>query len=288
MSSKVISFARVGTSAVPTPVAPAAPVQQTEAPAPVATPVLPEPPAAPAPQVPAVIPPADTSLATTGSGDDYDGIDTSTDIKLPRLKLLQGTSDKKLLAEFGFTGFILKDSVLIARAPQGNEPAITGRLVFVRLISKTYTERVARFGDPSMFARSLGEVEEMGGTTDWRQSKENRRSGSSKPWFQVNANCLVLVEKPEAAADDHFPFEADGKLYCPALYSVKSFAYDRFFSEIATAKVTGELRKEGYSSRFILYTPAVEPGKGNAEFAVPSIRFGEITPESVRQIAAQL
>jgi hypothetical protein len=292
--TKVISFARVGASA-PTPAAPTAPIQ-SEASVEEVSLNLPPPPAmttiptTPQPQA-LVVPPASSSssaLVAQGSADDiHDGIDPTTDIKLPRLKLLQGTSDKKLLQEFGFTGLILKDSVLIARAANEGQQALTGRLVFVRLISKTYTERVARFGDPSMFARSLQEVDEMGGTTDWRQSKENRKSGSTRPWFQVNANCLVLVEKPEAAADDHFPFETDGKLYCPALYSVKSFAYDRFFAEIATAKLTGELRKDGYSSRFVLFTPEVEVGKGNAEFAVPGVKFGEPTSEALRQLAAQ-
>jgi hypothetical protein len=284
--TKVISFARVGASA-PTPGGSSTPID-VESSSNAAVPDLPPPPAQAQSGATLAVPPAPSSaLVAQGSADDHDGIDPTTDIKLPRLKLLQGTSDKKLLQEFGFTGLILKDSVLIARAAAEGQAALTGRLVFVRLISKTYTERVARFGDPSMFARSLQEVDEMGGTTDWRQSKENRKSGSTRPWFQVNANCLVLVEKPEAAADDHFPFEADGKLYCPALYSVKSFAYDRFFAEIATAKLTGELRKDGYSSRFVLFTPEVEVGKGNAEFAVPGIKFGEPTSEALRQLAAQ-
>lgn len=228
------------------------------------------------------------STAIVGSADGLDNEDLNiADVRLPRLKLLQGTSDKQLLATHGFGSLLLKDDVAVAKAAQNNHPAQSAKLVFVRLISKTYTERVARYGDPSQFARSLQEVDEMGGTPDWRLSKENPRSGSSKPWFQVNANCLVLVEKPEATPDDHFPFEANGKLYCPALYTVKSFAYDRFFMAIATAKLTGELRKDGVTSRFIVYTPEIEAGKGNAEFAVPSIKFGDVTSPELRALAAQ-
>jgi hypothetical protein len=233
------------------------------------------------------IPAASAPAVYQGTADDHDGVDAS-DIKLPKLKLLQGTSDKKLLAAHGFGTLLLKDLIPIAKTRTETSPAIPGTLVFVRLISKTYTEKVAKFGDPSLYARSLAEVEEMGGTSDWRLSKENRRGSSTKPWFQVNANCLVLVQKPEGADDDHFPFEADGKYYAPALYSVKSFAYERFFMAVATAKAAGELRKDGYSSRFIRFISEIEPGKGNAEFAVPSISFGEATPESVRRIAANL
>jgi len=223
----------------------------------------------------------------TYHGED-DGVDSS-DVRLPRLKLLQGTSDKKQLASFGFAAFVLKDVVRIASAAAEGVAAVAAKLVFVKLISKTYSEKVAKFGDPSGFARSLAEVDEQGGTTDWRLSKENRQGGDPKKgWYQVNANCLVLVEKPEDAEDDHFPFEADGKFYAPALYSVKSFAYDRFFVALATAKATGELRKGGWSSRFVLYTPEIEVGKGNSEFAVPSVKFGEHTSAGVQAIAAEL
>ena len=97
-----------------------------------------------------------TASVAIGSGDslDNEGIDIS-DVKLPRLKLLQGTSDKQLLATFGFGSLLLKDDIAIARAALQGNPAQTARMLFVRLISKTYTERVARYGDPSMFARSL-------------------------------------------------------------------------------------------------------------------------------------
>lgn len=268
-----VSFAKVGASA---PEAPASNVN----PDPQEQPIV-----APTENLPVA---ANTSTTIVGSGDglDNEGLDVS-DVRLPRLKLLQGTSDKQLLAQHGFGSLLLKDDVAVAKAAQNNSPAQSAKMVFVRLISKTYTERVARYGDPSKFARSLQEVDEMGGTPDWRLSKENPRSGSSKPWFQVNANCLVLVEKPDNAPDDHFPFEANGKLYCPALYTVKSFAYDRFFTVVATAKLTGELRKDGASSRFIHYTPEIEAGKGNAEFAVPSIKFGEVTSPELRALASQ-
>ena len=159
-----------------------------------------------------------------GAGDNEDGYDQS-DIKLPRIKLLQGTSDKKLLAQFGFGSLLLKDTVVLAKPAGEDTKAVVATIVFVKLISKTYTEKVDKFGDPSGFARSLSELEEMGGTADWRQSKLNKRISSDKPWYQVNANCLVLVQKPEGAEEDHFPFEAEGKFYAPALFSVVAVAF---------------------------------------------------------------
>lgn len=232
----------------------------------------------------AIAPAPSTALAPTENVDE-DGVATS-DIKLPRLKLLQGSSDKKLLAAHGFGTMLLKDSVEVARAAAEGKPAVPATIVFVKLISKTYTEKPRKFGDPTRFARSPAEVEEQGGTIDWRQSRENDKIVSKKPWYQVNANCLVLVQKPEGIDDDHFPFEADGKFFAPAIYTVKSFAYESFFQEIATAKATGELRKGGWASRYIKVTPVIRPGKGNAEFACPEVEFGEITPDDVRAIAA--
>jgi len=293
---KIVSFSKV-TPAQPvaeknvTPVAEAAPA----APAAAAPTAQPQTNAAPA-QSTALAPAPSAALSTHVAGEDEGGTDVR-DIRLPKLKLLQGTSDKALLQKFGFGALIFKDSLLIARAfiagadEASTQKALQGRLVFVKLISKTYTEKVAKFGDPSGFARSLAEVEEQGGTTDWRLSKENKKSGSTRPWYQVNANCLVLVEKPEHVTGDdvdHFPFEADGKFYAPALYTVKSFAYDAFFVEVSTAKATGELRRGGFSSRFINVKPTIEQGKGNSEFAVPSITFGEHTSDAVRAIAAEL
>lgn len=281
---KTVSFAKIAPAdaSAPSP----APVEENKA--------APAAPAAPAqPNTNTSIAPAAPQQLAHYEGADEGGVDAG-DIRLPKLKLLQGTSDKKLLAKYGFGALLFKDSVLVARAaqtgatPEESKPAITANIVFVKLISKTYTEKVAKFGDPSGFARSLAEVEELGGTTDWRASKENPRSGSKKAWFQTSANCLVLVEKPAEADDDHFPFEADGKFYAPALFSVKSFAYDAFFIEIATAKATGELRKGGYSSRFVLLTPTIQAGKGNAEFAVPTVAFGGHTSDAVKAIAAEL
>lgn len=296
--SKVISFRDVGAAKSAPVTAEAVPAEaHTEAPAQPAavTPVTP----VPQVQSTAVVPAASTSLAAPAAGDDEGAFD-SGDIKLPKLKLLQGTSDKKLLQKFGFGALLFKDQLLIARAfiagdtPETTQQPMSGRLVFVKLLGKTYVEKPAKFGDPTMFARSLAEVEEQGGTTDWRLSKENKKTGkpaSDKPWYQVVANCLVLVEKPDHVTGDdadHFPFEADGKFYAPAMFSVKSFAYDEFFATVATARATGELRRGGYPSRFILLQPEIRPGKGNAEFAVPAIKFGEQTSDAVRAIAAEL
>jgi hypothetical protein len=286
--TKVVSFKDVGAPAAPT----TTPQAENPAPAPAPAPAADNKPH----DANAQLAPAPSAQLARTDGADEDGVEVS-DIKLPKLKLLQGTSDKKLLQKFGFGALLFKDQILVARAgipgetPETSQKPVTGRLVFVKLLGKTYVEKVAKFGDPSGFARSLAEVDELGGTTDWRQSKENKKSGSTKPWFQVTANCLVLVEKPETVTGDdvdHFPFEADGKFYAPAMYSVKSFAYDAFFSEIATAKATGELRRGGFSSRFINLLPSIQAGKGNAEFAVPSISFGEHTSDALKAIAAEL
>jgi hypothetical protein len=230
-----------------------------------------------------------TSLAPAS---DY-GVDAQ-DITLPRLRLLQGTSDKAQLAKFGFGSLLLKDSVVVARPLVPTTPgapasptARVGRVVFCRLASKGYAEKAVKYGDPTQYATSLAEVEQLGGTANWAESRENRKIVSTEPWFQVVANCIVLIEQPEGENDDHFPFAAGGKNYAPAMYSVKSFAYDEFFKKIATAKATGELRREGFPSRFINFGVEIRPGKGNAEFAVPSVTFGEPTADEVRVLAAQ-
>lgn len=222
-------------------------------------------------------------IFAAGAADDVD----PSDITLPKIKLLQGTSDKKLLQQHGFGALVLKDAITLARPAIEGKSAVTATMVFCRLLSKSYAEKPKKYGDPSGYASSLVEVEQLNGTTDWRESRENPRASSTKAWFQQVANCLVLVAQPDGVPDDHFPFEAGGKRYTPAIYSVKSFAYEAFFKTIATAKATGELRKYGYASKYIEFVPEIKAGKGNAEFVVPGIKFGDSTPDDVRALAAQ-
>lgn len=221
------------------------------------------------------------------TGDDETPVDAS-DVRLPRLNLVQKSSGAELLT-FGFGAFVLKAAVKLTSAPAaGIAAAAPVRIVVAGIRPKVWIEKT-KYGsaEKSRVARSLDELFQMGGVEKWSFSKENDKSGSTKPWFMPSVTALVLVQQPEDVPEDNFPFEADGKLYAAALLSVKSTTYESFFGAITSEKVTGVLRKGGYSSRFIDVRTFIQPNK-SGESANFKLSFAEETPQAVKDLAASV
>lgn len=223
-------------------------------------------------------------------GDDGDAGDAG-DVKLPRLNIVQKSSGSELLV-FGFGSFVLKAAVKLATAI--NAPVIAGvptipsaRVVVAGIRPKVWIEKT-KFGgtEKARIARSLDEVYQLGGVDKWNFSKENPKSGSVKPWFMPSVTMLVLVQKPADAPEDNFPFEADGKLYAAALWSVKSTTYESVFGVISSEKAIGVLRK-GYNARFIDVSTFTKV-YGGGESANFKLGFGEETTDGVKALAANV
>lgn len=282
---KRVSFARpttvpASTVAAAKPVEPAAPAVTVEtpanpAPAPAAAPQQAAPAAAPAPSTALVQQNHDTRVAVPTYGGEEE-VDVG-DIRFPRLNIAQKTSAAELV-KLGLGNFILNKEQSLGEVI---------RIVVVGFQPKKYSEKV-KYGAPQgAMASSLEEVAALGGTTIWRESKENPQSGSTKPWFQPMVTGLLLIEKPEGLEnDERFCYEADGKWFAPVLFTVKSTSYESFYVKLNSEQKVGLLRP-GFPTRFVEVTSVLKPFKGGEAYQ-PNVRVLEPTGEGVRALAAGL
>ncbi len=218
------------------------------------------------------------------NGDDETPVDAG-DVKLPRLNIVQKSSGSDLLP-FGFGAFVLKSMVRLTAPPKAGELALPpARVVVAGIRPKVWIEKT-KFGstEKARIARSLDEVYQLGGVDKWTFSKENPKAGSQKPWFMPSVTILALAQRPEGEPEDNFPFEADGKLYAAALWSVKSTTYESVYGAIQSEKAIGVLKKGGYNSRFIDVSTFTKTYTGG-ESANFKLSFGPETPQLVRDLA---
>lgn len=266
---KKVSFAR--TASVPAATIEAAKPVQPIAPAPTVQPAeeAPKPSAALVPQN------GDTRIATATYGGE-DEVDIG-DIRFPRLNIAQKTSAAELV-KLGLGNFVLNKEQSL-----GN----TIRIVLVGFQPKKYSEKV-KYGSPAgHMASSLDEVNALGGTTIWRESKENAQSGSTKPWFQPMVTGLMLIEKPDGLeSDERFVYEANGKWYAPALFTVKSTSYESFYVKLNSEQKLGLLR-QGYPTRFIEVKSELRKFTGGEAYQ-PVVRVLDTTSDEVKALAANL
>lgn len=215
------------------------------------------------------------SRPTFGGEDDED----MGDIRWPRLNLSQKSSAVALI-KIGVGCFVLNKELGLGEKLK----AIVVGFGPKRYIEKT--KYVAGSSSNAKIVNTLQEVYENGGTTEWRESKEDPKANSDKPWYQRSVTALLLIEKPEGVADDRFTFAADGKAYAAALFSVKSTSYDSFYVKLNSEQKTGLLR-EGYPTRFIEINSVLVPFKGGEAFQ-PQVKVLEKVPEETLKVARSL
>lgn len=214
----------------------------------------------------------------TGENED-EHQEEETRIKYPYLNLVQPSSKADMKALGAEGDFVFNRQIKLPH------PAIIVVIGFSKIF---YREKV-KFGGENQgrLATSLEMVAQMGGTTQWRQSKENDKIDSRKPWFMPSTKALVLVQQPEGADEGLFPHEADGKLYGMAVIELKSTAFDSFYTEIESKRQTTALFRGGYSTRFIKLESARAGKAADASFK-PIPLIGDKTPESVQTLAKRV
>lgn len=218
--------------------------------------------------------PAVQQTAAVGfyTGDEEGGGVDAADVKLPRLNMIQGLSSAELKGLGKEGDWVLKSKVLLPKP-------VT--IVAVGHRPKVWIEKVKQ-GEKARFARSLQEVQDLGGTDEWRLSKNNDKVDSKKPWFMESATWLLLIKRPEGAEEDYFPFVSDdGIAFAAALYTTKSTSYGAFHKEIASEKASGLLR-QGYPTRYIELSS--EKAVKHPAFE-PRVKVSSVTSEGVRALA---
>lgn len=231
-------------------------------------------PSEPAPATFAVTAPKHQTPAVRNEPDDE--VDVS-DIRLPRLNLVQRTSGADLL-NFGPGNFVYKQAVSLGK---------TIKVICLGFRPKRFSEKV-KYGSPQgLTLDSLQDVRAHNGTHLWRESKEKPSIGPNGPaWFMPMVTGVFLIEKPEGVDDAYFGYEAGGKLYAPAVLTVKSTSYDAIYVTLFNEKGTGCLR-QGYHTRFLEIKSLDKATKSGNIFA-PALKVLEATPPEVLALVSQI
>jgi len=175
-----------------------------------------------------------------------------SDIILPRVNLVQKTSE--LCNIFAPGSFIFEKEVVLTKT---GEP-LTATVLD---IGKYFQEKIEYgSGEFGRRASSEDEVEALGGTTTY--------GIADKPYFASAANILMAVKAPEGLAEDvllQFPFPYMDENYAMAVYTVSSSSYTTLAKRIFTDKafilkaglhlgeysIKSELKRNGANSWYV-------------------------------------
>lgn len=216
---------------------------------------------------PAEAAPAPATLATTAqstavvthqaaANDDVQGDIDFSDIKLPRLNLVQRTGD--LPERFEFGAFVLNKECNLGK-----------ELRFIALnIKKQYQEKTEYgSGAQGRVFNTREEVKADGGVFGFRDGE-----------FSELAHIHLLVQMPEgleknpdsASVIDLFIYEIDGKLWAPVVFSVGRSSYTSFAKPLLTSRQF-QLRDGLWRGGWELTSKINKGAKGS--WATPNPRF---------------
>ncbi len=247
-------------TAAPAPAIPSQPTQEVAAPAPAApttTAVV----VAPAPGVP----------ATSNPGYYDDENIPASDLKLPRLNIVQKVGE--LSNNFAGGTVVLDGNLTLVDAPKGPAESAAFRFLVIGLQDKRFVEKVEGGLRGNSFTKEE-EVVKAGGTLDYNEAKA---SNGAKPLYQTMVTAMVIIEKPDSVNPNAFPIEYNGKKYALALYSMKGTSYTNAAKHLYTARKFGNC-KNGF--RFGWWTMTSRLKAAANSYFIPTVRQQEeSTPE---------
>lgn len=209
---------------------------------------------------------AHTPAATSGLEGDFN----SKDIRLPRLNLVQKTSDA---VDAGF-----RPGDILFKSGDAIIPLHLPTEATVLNLKKVYQEDVPYGSDikPRVFD-TAAEVRENGGSTEW--GAENK--------FNEMAHIQLLFSAPDDTPEemlDLFPYEFEGKSYAVAMITLTKSSYTAAAKPVITALMS-HLRGKHWHGKWALGSDK-KTGGGNSWY-VPTLKAnGRHTPEFI-EFAAQ-
>jgi hypothetical protein len=220
----------------------------------------------------AVVPYKPRPVATAlQQADDFSGEWLRTDVRLPRINLVQKVSDNELVRNFGIGAFTLAREVKLS---DGETPLIITALAVVKdLVQKIPFDS----GESAAIFRTEEEVINAGGSLNYKDVE----SGN---YFQPRAHIEIAIGAPEGLDDNElalFPFDYEGTPFALALYTVASSAYTSFAKELATFRSANKVLRQGLRYGNLRLT--AETRKRNTKsWFVPVARFnGANSPELI-------
>jgi hypothetical protein len=205
----------------------------------------------------AVLEQEETSLSTNHHFDDLVGEILQTDIKLPRVNLVQKTS--ALNGEFKAGDLVFEKQVLLAH--EGETFNFTPIMV-----QKQYQEDL-EFGTEDMprVYNSAAEVRENGGSLTYGDDN----------YFKEIAHVQLLIEAPAKKLKEHeadmFLIEFKGKHYAMAMMTVAGSAFNSLGKALMTARVNN-LKAGFFTGMFTMRADAKSNKRGSWHVPVPSFQ----------------
>jgi hypothetical protein len=184
----------------------------------------------------AIVPAQDKTLANPlASPPDMQGDGFRTDVRLPRINLIQKTSDSELVDTFGIGALVLNKEVKLS---DGKTPVI---VTAVRTM-KDYIQKIEfDSNETAQVFLTLEEVNAAGGSTNFKDYKNGN-------FFQQRAHIQFAIAAPEGASETDlalFPYDYNGTAYAMALMTVASSAYTSAYKELATLRTTNKVMRNG-------------------------------------------
>lgn len=199
-------------------------------------------------------PKAELAAATSGGGatTGLDGDFNQKDIKLPRLNLVQKTSE-------AVDAGVARPGDILFKSGDALLPLSRPTEITILHLDKKYQEDVPYgSGVQAKIFNTAAEVRENGGSTEW--GAENR--------YKEMANVQILFPAPADTPEemlDLFPYEFEGQSYAVAMMTLTGSAYTNAAKPIITAFMT-RLRGKHWTGKWTLDSEK-KTGGGNSWYA---------------------
>lgn len=212
-------------------------------------------------QVPAVVAPSGLALG--------DKIPSFDDVILPRLNIVQGTGELKDsfpqgAVVFGQSLVIFAPPIINAKTQTVEKPGTPPAIITVLGFRPTRFCEKVQGGFGGLICNTEAEVTANGGSLNYQEWMAKKASGMKR--FEPLADALVVIERPEAVADDDtvFNYPCDGKKYTLALWGMRGTSYTAaakgcFF----TQRAVGCLR-QGYPTYSFALSTRTQSRDGNS------------------------
>lgn len=204
--------------------------------------------------------------------DDFEGELNRSDIKIPKLNLVQSVGP--LCDDFPRGSWVLNRSAILA--PLGEAIHITP------LRAKKYYVEALAYGSedmPRMFD-TLADAQDAGLRTDFDPET------GDKPEINTALDVTVLVRAPEKLTAPEFSLEFDGQAYALALWSLASWSsYQNGAKVLLTARMM--YLKSFHQREWLLHSEKTKLKNGNTTF-IPKLVGGVAHTEAFKNWADSL
>lgn len=200
---------------------------------------------------------------------DFTGSWSRSDVRLPRINLVQKSSDSKLINSFGIGSFVFNREVKLS---DGKTPLV---ITVVGLDKDLQQKLPWGSKEEPLVCRTPEEVRKAGGTTVYKGAKPGT-------YFQPRAHITLLLQAPKDLAPEGeslFPYEYDGNTYSVALMTVSSSGFTSMAKEIATFCTFNKAMRNGPIYGRLLLT-SEERSDASKEWFVPIVKFDAANDEA--------